>query len=137
MYHFSLKTFDLELALIAAQAIELDPKEYLANLNKLDKLEENFRKYVILDQLECYSEALLQLIHLHNLKDDVERNIPTVEDYVNRHNLFNFVIRLPNLSKQFKKDVCRAWADKMKDSSHDLQAAILYKQSGDEALRKW
>lgn len=130
-----MKTFDLELALIAAQALELDPKEYLSNLNKLDKIEENLRQYVILDQLECYSEALLQLIHLHGLKDDVDRNIPTVEDYTKKHNLFNFVIRLPTLSKQFKRDVCRAWADKLRDNSHELQAAILYKQSGDDALR--
>lgn len=68
LYHHALKHYDLDLALEAAQALDMDPKEYLANLNELDQEENDLRRKFKIDrQLEHFFNALVKLIELFKL----------------------------------------------------------------------
>ncbi|KAA3673921.1 elongator complex protein 1, partial [Paragonimus westermani] len=69
LYRVALGTYDLDLAQVMAQRTQLDPKEYLANLNELraitdgDQMELRlaYQRFKIDDQLARYSEAIKQL----------------------------------------------------------------------------
>lgn len=57
------------------KALDMDPKEYIENLNKLDQ-EENLlrRKFQIDFQLGHYYDGLLKLIELFKLKQGTSKN---------------------------------------------------------------
>jgi len=61
LYKESLGTYDLELALMVAQASNDDPKEYMAFLNELSQMEENFRRYRIDIYIKQFNKALKHL----------------------------------------------------------------------------
>ena len=65
LFNISLKLYDLDLALQVAQAVDMDPKEYLENLNDLNQEEnDNRRKFKIDFQLEHYKDAMARLVDL-------------------------------------------------------------------------
>ncbi|VDO81342.1 unnamed protein product [Schistosoma mattheei] len=54
MYKVALGTYDLNFATIMAQRTQLDPKEYLAELNELNSITNDLKKY----QCDTMEEAI-------------------------------------------------------------------------------
>ena len=58
LYNISLGMYDLSLVVMVAEKSQKDPKEYLAFLNQLRKLPENYQHYKIDCHLKRYDKAL-------------------------------------------------------------------------------
>ena len=56
-------THDLDLALVAAQALDMDPKEYLENLNQLNQGND------VINDMTHNEQMLLEQRHWQNLVD--------------------------------------------------------------------
>ena len=112
----------------------MNPKEYLPNLNRLDKVDNLIkRQFLIEDQLGRHQVALEKLIILK--KDGgQDDSIPSVMDYVKKHNLFTAAVKMSGLTSVMQKSVCQSWAQKLQAEGHKLQAALLFHLAGDFEL---
>ena len=112
----------------------MNPKEYLPNLNRLDK-EENVikRQFLIEDQLSRHQVALEKLIILEKQNND-DKSIPSVMDYVSKHNLFTNAVKMSGLTAQMQKTICQSWAEKLQREGHKLQSALLYHLAGEQKI---
>ena len=57
--------------------------------------------------------------------------VDSIEQYVEKYNLFNEAVKLRSLSRDMKQKLTAAWAVKMRDNGHQLQAALLYHLASD------
>ena len=118
------------------KALDMDPKEYIENLNKLDQ-EENLlrRKFQIDFQLGDYYDGLLKLIELFKLKQGNHQKLffiltkitgslaenlgfESIEEYVRKYNLFNRAMKLRTLSRDMRVELASAWAEILEETGH-------------------
>ena len=101
-------------------------------MNELDQEENLLRRQFKIDkQLEHYYDALVKLVELFKLDKNEGLGFESIEDYVEKYNLFNEALKLRTLSKDMKLKLTNAWAIKMRDNGHQLQAALLFHLSKD------
>ena len=123
------------------KALDMDPKEYIENLNALDQ-EENLlrRKFQIDFQLGDYYDGLLKLIELFKLKQGqfhffyqkkhfflfLAENLgfDSIEEYVRKYNLFNRAMKLRTLSRDMRVELASAWAEILEETGHQVRFLI-------------
>eukprot|EP00730_Choanoeca_flexa_P017217 TRINITY_DN8259_c0_g1_i1.p1 TRINITY_DN8259_c0_g1~~TRINITY_DN8259_c0_g1_i1.p1 ORF type:complete len:1336 (+),score=384.79 TRINITY_DN8259_c0_g1_i1:376-4008(+) len=62
LYNAALASYNLEFVLLVAQVAQMDPKEYVPFLQKLDSLPEPLKQFEIEHHLKRYARALLRLL---------------------------------------------------------------------------
>ncbi|KAJ5232465.1 hypothetical protein N7468_005421 [Penicillium chermesinum] len=118
LYSHSLGLYDLELTLLVAQQAQMDPREYLPFLRKLQQLPELRRRFEIDNHLSRFHKALK---HLHALGAHDE-----ILAYVTRHVLFKEALEIYRYEAEQQKEITRLYADYLQDHSKHKDAAIAY-----------
>ncbi|RTG88917.1 elongator complex protein 1 [Schistosoma bovis] len=138
LYKVALGTYDLNFATIMAQRTQLDPKEYLAELNELNSITNDLKKYQcdtmeeaiayqqfkIDHSLKKYSKAVLHLI------DSGSKHKAELLSYVKAYHLYAQVTEvIPQNSEEFKI-ICQLWADYLISSQNLSYAGQIYMKGG-------
>ncbi|KAF8565388.1 hypothetical protein P879_03868 [Paragonimus westermani] len=132
LYRVALGTYDLDLAQVMAQRTQLDPKEYLANLNELraitdgDQMELRlaYQRFKIDDQLARYSEAIKQL------KAAGPEHSEELIAYVQTHSLYSEAIELYPVDSIEFKSIGRSWATSLIGTQKLVYAGQVYLRAG-------
>ncbi|KAK4470814.1 hypothetical protein MN116_006332 [Schistosoma mekongi] len=138
LYKVALGTYNLDFATTMAQRTQLDPKEYLAELNEFRSLTNDLEKsqcgtieeaiayqqFKIDHSLKKHSKAVLHLI------ESGPKHKTELLSYVKAYHLYALVTEvLPQTSKEFKI-ICQFWADYLIASQNLIYAGQIYMKGG-------
>ncbi|CAG7991641.1 unnamed protein product [Penicillium salamii] len=118
LYSHALGMYDLELTLLVAQQAQMDPREYLPFLRKLQQLPELRRQFEIDNHLTRFTKALNHLYAL-NAHDEIRA-------YVVKHVLYKEALELYKYQSEQQREVTELYADYLQDQSKYKDAAIAY-----------
>ncbi|EPS28691.1 hypothetical protein PDE_03637 [Penicillium oxalicum 114-2] len=129
LYSHALGLYDLELTLLVAQQAQMDPREYLPFLRKLQNLPETRRCFEIDNHLSRFDKALKHLFAL-GAHDEIQA-------YTIRHSLYKEALEVYKYSPEQLREVTRIYADYLQNDSKHKDAAIAYESLGiyDEAYK--
>uniref|UniRef100_A0A093Y853 Elongator complex protein 1 n=1 Tax=Talaromyces marneffei PM1 TaxID=1077442 RepID=A0A093Y853_TALMA len=131
LYKNALGLYDLELTLLVAQQAQMDPREYLPFLRKLQTLPELRRQYEIDNYLARSAKALK---HLHALEAFDE-----VKQYAVKHSLYREALELYKYQAEQLREMTLLYADYLYSQNDYQEAAIAYESLGiyDEAYKSY
>ncbi|KGO68497.1 Uncharacterized protein PITC_071220 [Penicillium italicum] len=118
LYSHALGVYDLELTLLVAQQAQMDPREYLPFLRKLQQLPETRRQFEIDNHLSRFEKALGHLYAL-NAHDEISA-------YVVKHVLYKEALELYKYQTEQQREITELYADYLQDQSKYKDAAIAY-----------
>ncbi|KAJ5229601.1 hypothetical protein N7489_010309 [Penicillium chrysogenum] len=118
LYSHALGVYDLELTLLVAQQAQMDPREYLPFLRKLQQLPETRRQFEIDNHLSRFEKALGHLYAL-NAHDEISA-------YVAKHILYKEALELYKYQTEHQREITKLYADYLQDQSRHKDAAIAY-----------
>lgn len=121
----ALGMYDFNLVVIVASKSQKDPKEYLAFLNKLRQMEENYQRYSIDKHLRKWESAL---IHLIKCPDD--HNSELLQFVINQDLFREALSALPKHDERFQM-IASAYADKLASQRLYKEAAVMYRRASD------
>lgn len=129
LYSHALGLYDLELTLLVAQQAQMDPREYLPFLRKLQKMPETRRQFEIDNHLSRFTKALG---HLFSLGAHEE-----ITNYVTKHILYKEALDIYKYQPEHQNEIMRLYADYLQEDSKPKDAAIAYESLGvyDEAYK--
>ncbi|KAG0156878.1 hypothetical protein PDIDSM_4060 [Penicillium digitatum] len=122
LYSHALGVYDLELTLLVAQQAQMDPREYLPFLRKLQQLPATRRKFEIDNHLSRFEKALGHLYTL-NVHDEISA-------YVVKHVLYKEALGLYKYQTEQLREITELYADYLHDQSKFKDAAIAYESLG-------
>lgn len=125
LYDVALGMYNFDLVLFVAQKSQKDPKEYVAFLNELKQLEENYRKYRIDMHLKRFDSALG-----HIVKCGVEK-LEECLDLIEKHGLYAQALRLFKSDDECYNDVVIQYADHLRSRRAFYEATLMYERGGD------
>ncbi|KER22921.1 hypothetical protein T265_14754, partial [Opisthorchis viverrini] len=143
LYRVALGTYDLELAQVMAQRTQLDPKEYLADLNYLRSITSSdggpwgdtqseyrlaYQRFKIDDQLMRFPTAL------KHLRASGPQHSGNLISYVEKHKLYENALELFNDNDAEFKIISRSWASHLLTGQKLLYAGQVYLRAGLYAL---
>ncbi|KAJ5889926.1 hypothetical protein N7504_010736 [Penicillium tannophilum] len=118
LYSHALGIYDLELTLLVAQQAQMDPREYLPFLRKLQQLPETRRQFEIDNHLSRFTKALK---HLFTLGAHEE-----ILGYVTKHVLYKEALEIYKYHPEQQKEITHLYADYLSGESKHKDAAIAY-----------
>ncbi|KAJ5569907.1 uncharacterized protein N7459_009337 [Penicillium hispanicum] len=116
LYSHALGLYDLELTLLVAQQAQMDPREYLPFLRKLQQLPETRRQYEMDNHLSRFSKALKHLFTL-GAHDEIRA-------YVVRHVLYKEALDIYKYQPEHQREITHLYADYLQGESKHKDAAI-------------
>ncbi|KAG5450269.1 putative elongator complex protein 1 [Clonorchis sinensis] len=143
LYRVALGTYDLELAQVMAQRTQLDPKEYLVDLNYLRSIVSSdggpwgdmqpeyrlaYQRFKIDDQLMRFPTAL------KHLRASGPQHSENLISYVEKHKLYEIALELFNENDAEFKVISRSWASHLLTGQKLLYAGQVYLRAGLYAL---
>ncbi|GLI77620.1 putative elongator complex protein 1 [Penicillium ochrochloron] len=129
LYSHALGLYDLELTLLVAQQAQMDPREYLPFLRKLQQLPETRRQFEIDNHLARFDKALKHLFALGVHEE--------IRAYVSRHALYKEALEIYKYQPEQLREITQIYADYLQNDSKHKDAAIAYESLGiyDEAYK--
>ncbi|OQE21086.1 hypothetical protein PENSTE_c012G01680 [Penicillium steckii] len=118
LYSHALGIYDLELTLLVAQQAQMDPREYLPFLRKLQQLPETRRKFEIDNHLSRFEKALK---HLYALAAHEE-----IQAYIIKHILYKEALEIYKYQPDHQKQITHLYAEYLEGNSKPKDAAIAY-----------
>ncbi|KAJ5485004.1 hypothetical protein N7539_004992 [Penicillium diatomitis] len=122
LYSHALGLYDLELTLLVAQQAQMDPREYLPFLRKLQNLPETRRQFEIDNHLSRFDKALKHLFVL-GAHDEIRA-------FTTRHSLYKEALEVYKYSPEQLREITRIYADYLQNDSKHKDAAIAYESLG-------
>ncbi|OKL58783.1 hypothetical protein UA08_05682 [Talaromyces atroroseus] len=131
LYKNALGLYDLELTLLVAQQAQMDPREYLPFLRKLQTLPDLRRQFEIDNYLGRSAKALK---HLHALEAYEE-----LKQYAIKHSLYLEALELYKYQTDNLREMTHLYADYLYEQSNYKEAAIAYESLGiyEEAYKSY
>ncbi|KAJ5655438.1 hypothetical protein N7507_007388 [Penicillium longicatenatum] len=131
LYSHALGIYDLELTLLVAQQAQMDPREYLPFLRKLQQLPETRRQFEIDNHLSRFTKALK---HLFTLGAHEE-----ILGYITKHFLYKEALEIYKYHPEQQKEITHLYADYLSGESKHKDAAIAYEslEVYDEAYKSY
>lgn len=123
LYDTALGLYDLDVALLAAQQSQKDPREYLPYLQSLQDMQPLRQKFTIDDDLKRYGKALG---HLHAMETFDELKV-----YMTRHELYTTAIDLYRYDNAKLLELMRLYADYLGGRNRYKEAGIAYEYISD------
>ncbi|KAH0543824.1 hypothetical protein FGG08_001863 [Glutinoglossum americanum] len=118
LYSHALGLYDLDLALLVAQQSQMDPREYLPFLQKLQELPQGRRKFSIDNHLSRFPKALR---HLHELGVIEEIRVYTV-----KNQLYKNALELYRYQSERLNEIMRLYAEYLNGQSNFKEAGIAF-----------
>ena len=130
LYKTSLSIYDLKISLQVAQKSQMDPREYLPFLTKLNDMDSNLKKFTIDDYLKDYESALK---HLYSYEKVTERFIT----YMKQNQLYKLALRLTRREKSDQFKIYEFYASYLSNSLQNYnEAGLIYELLEDFDLAK-
>ncbi|KAK3927591.1 Elongator complex protein 1 [Frankliniella fusca] len=121
----ALGMYDFNLVVLIASKSQKDPKEYLAFLNKLRQMEENYQRYSVDKHLRKWESALVNLI-----KSPGDHKLELLNFVINQDLYREALTALPQHDQRFRL-IASAYADKLVSQRLYKEAAIMYRRARD------
>ncbi|XP_046559311.1 LOW QUALITY PROTEIN: putative elongator complex protein 1 [Haliotis rubra] len=120
LYDVALGSYDFDLVLMVAEKSQKDPKEYIPFLNKLRRMEDNYRRFAIDQHLRRFRKALQ---HIAGCGDDKFQECLT---FVEEHKLYGDALKLfaPGTS-QFKQ-LATLYGNYLCEKNRSDEAGVMY-----------
>ncbi|KAJ5907824.1 hypothetical protein N7495_000506 [Penicillium taxi] len=118
LYSHALGLYDLELTLLVAQQAQMDPREYLPFLRKLEQMPEGRRQFEIDNHLSRFTKALKHLFTL-GAHDEIQT-------YVTKHVLYKEALEIYKYQPEQQRAITHLYADYLQGESKHKEAAIAY-----------
>ncbi|KAK9506066.1 hypothetical protein O3M35_008069 [Rhynocoris fuscipes] len=128
LYYEALGAYNLQAALKFAGKSQMDPKEYIAYLNSLKAMEENYMKYEIDRMLKRYDSALE---HLSKCSDD---KLDLMYSLIEEFHLYGLALKLCENNTERYNRVAFMYGQYLYKKSHFEESGIMFVRCGD--LRK-
>ncbi|XP_050537396.1 elongator complex protein 1 [Daktulosphaira vitifoliae] len=125
LYKASLSEYNLEIAMKIINNSQLDPKEYVPFLKKLEKMDYHYMCFTIDDKLGNKNKALVNLV---NCKDKFEE----ILKYTIDNNLYCHALTLYSLHQYEYKLIATHYGDDLFSKMDYKQAAIIYCRSSEK-----
>ncbi|KAJ5665766.1 uncharacterized protein N7477_008214 [Penicillium maclennaniae] len=122
LYSHALGLYDLELTLLVAQQAQMDPREYLPFLRKLQTLPEIRRQFEIDNHLSRFAKALQHLFAINAHEE--------IRAYVVRHVLYKEALELYKYNPEEQREITQLYAEYLQGDSKHKDAAIAYESLG-------
>ncbi|KAF1744292.1 hypothetical protein MXB_1043 [Myxobolus squamalis] len=119
LYKKALGTYDLTLALMAAQITSRDPKEYVPYLQRLENFDPPYRNYIIDSDMKNYKKALTNIVQCN---DQVEECL----QFIKTHNLHAEALKLVDKFKSLYRLIGLQFAQILSEKKQPLNSAIVY-----------
>lgn len=120
LYKTSLSIYDLNISLQVAQKSQMDPREYLPFLTKLNDMESSLKKFTIDDYLKNYESALK---HLYSYEKVTERFIT----YMKQNQLYKLALKLTRREKSDQYKIYEFYASYLSNSLQNYnEAGLIY-----------
>lgn len=130
LYKTSLSIYDLRISLQVAQKSQMDPREYLPFLTKLNDMDTNLKKFTIDDYLNDHESALK---HLFSYEKVTKRFI----EYLELHKLYKLGLRLTRREKEEQKKIYIKYASYLSNSVQNYnEAGLIYENLKEFELAK-
>lgn len=130
LYKTSLSIYDLGISLQVAQKSQMDPREYLPFLTKLNDMDSNLKKFTIDDYLNDHESALK---HLYQY----EKITPRFIDYLELHQLHKLGLRLTRREKDEQKKIYIKYAAYLSNSLQNYtESGLIYESLEEFELAK-
>ncbi|XP_067666360.1 elongator complex protein 1-like [Haliotis asinina] len=120
LYDVALGSYDFDLVLMVAEKSQKDPKEYIPFLNKLRRMEDNYRRFAIDQHLRHFRKALK---HIAGCGEDKFQECLT---FVDEHKLYGDALKLfaPGTS-QFKQ-LATLYGNYLCEKNRSDEAGVMY-----------
>ncbi|KAI9785683.1 MAG: hypothetical protein M1839_008700 [Geoglossum umbratile] len=118
LYDHALGLYDIDLALLVAQQSQMDPREYLPFLQKLQELPESRRKFSIDNHLSRFAKALRHLYELGAIDE--------VKEYTVKNQLYKNALELYRYQTERLNEIMRLYADYLNNQSNFMEAGIAF-----------
>ncbi|XP_048252379.1 elongator complex protein 1-like isoform X2 [Haliotis rufescens] len=123
LYDVALGSYDFDLVLMVAEKSHKDPKEYIPFLNKLRRMEENYRRFAIDQHLRRFRKAL------HHIAGCGEDRFQECLSYVEEHKLYGDALRLfPPRTSQYKQ-LATSYGNYLCVKNRSDEAGVMYIKS--------
>lgn len=127
LYISALKIYDIHMALEIAQKTQMDPKEYLPFLQKLNVVSEMRKRFLIDDYLENYGHALLWLYKMENPVPE------EFDEYVETHSLYKDALRILKYDEKWTNNILIMFANHLFNTQSFTEAGHVFEGLGDDS----
>lgn len=127
LYNISLGTYDFKLVLFVAQKSQMDPKEYIANLNELNRLQPAYAKFKIDCQLKRYEKAIENIAELCDNNEMFSQCIEVVK----KHNLYRKSLEIFKDNIPRYNAMCILFGDYLRIQGKIYEASVMYERGCD------
>lgn len=120
LFDVALGTYNFDIVLMVAEKSQKDPKEYVPFLNKLNKLEPDYRRFTIDMHLERYKKAL------KNISLCGEAHFSECLNLIKSQRLYTTALELFPEGSQERKEVWGIYGDYLFEKKHYEEAGLVY-----------
>ncbi|THD21419.1 Elongator complex protein 1 [Fasciola hepatica] len=132
LYRVALGTYDLNLALLMARRTQLDPKEYLAQLNEIQAITDlddsefarAYQRFHIDNHLQRYASAV------RHLYESGANHLNEIIEYIRVHKLYREALELFQSDSDGFKVVSRMWAEHLVSEQKLSLSGEVYLRAG-------
>uniref|UniRef100_A0A914C5A1 Elongator complex protein 1 n=1 Tax=Acrobeloides nanus TaxID=290746 RepID=A0A914C5A1_9BILA len=126
LFNKALKTYDLHVALLVAEACDRDPKEYLPLLRDLQKISPPSYQQYHIDLKVDPPDLTSALSHLAEVEERFDETI----QFIKKHRLYSKALAVFQNKPRYK-DICRLCAENLLTAKRYEEAVLLFRKCED------
>ncbi|XP_034833485.1 putative elongator complex protein 1 [Maniola hyperantus] len=123
LFDVALGMYDFELVLLVANKSQKDPKEYIAMLNELNEMDENYKRFTINKHLKRFEKAV------HCLAKCGPSRHGELKTFVKYHSLYREALALFAVDEDIYKQMSEDFGLYLKLKKQFIEAGIIYERS--------
>lgn len=130
LFDVALGMYDFDLVLLVANKSQKDPKEYVAMLNELNEMDENYKQFTINKHLKRFDKAV------HCLAKCGPSRYGELKTFVKYHSLYREALALFSVDQEIYKQMSDDFGLYLKLKKQYIEAGIVYERakSHDKAI---
>ncbi|CAH0724919.1 unnamed protein product, partial [Brenthis ino] len=130
LFDVALGMYDFDLVLLVANKSQKDPKEYVAMLNELNEMDENYKRFTINKHLKRFDRAVQCLAKCG------ENRYGELRTFVKYHSLYRDALALFSIDDEIYKQISDDFGLYLKLKKQYVEAGIVYEmaKSNDKAI---
>lgn len=120
LFDVALGMYDFDLVLLVANKSQKDPKEYVAMLNELTEMDENYKRFTINKHLKRFDKAVQSLAKCGASRYE------ELKTFVKYHSLYREALDLFSKDDEIYKQICDDFGLYLKLKKQYVEAGIVY-----------
>ncbi|XP_052742615.1 putative elongator complex protein 1 isoform X2 [Bicyclus anynana] len=123
LFDVALGMYDFDLVLLVANKSQKDPKEYVAMLNELSEMDENYKQFTINKHLKRFEKAVQCLARCGPNRHD------ELKTFVKYHSLYREALALFSVNEDIYKQMADDFGHYLKLKKLHIEAGIIYERA--------